>query len=57
MGECNCSCRGFSQCLVAYRKDDTPNAKYTCTACEDLAEDVRYDDWKDDADIEQDLAG
>jgi hypothetical protein len=37
VGEFNCSCVGISKCLAAYCKDDTPEAKYTDIAEEDMA--------------------
>jgi len=37
VGEFNCSCVGISKCLAAYCKDDTPEAKFTDIAEEDMA--------------------
>merc|ERR1712107_845731 len=36
VGEFNCSCVGISKCLAAYCKEDTPEAKYTDIAEEDM---------------------
>merc|ERR1712232_411057 len=37
VGEFNCSCVGISKCLAAYCKEETPKAKYTDIAEEDMA--------------------
>merc|ERR1719301_8070 len=42
VGEFNCSCVGISKCLVAYCKDDTPNASYNDISAEDLAAAEKY---------------
>merc|ERR1712096_336976 len=44
VGEFNCSCVGISKCLAAYCKADTPEAKYTDIAAEDLEEATRMGD-------------